>query len=81
MLGPAHPETLKAVGNLAVLLRRWRGKYDEAELLYRRVLAGGEEVLGPAHPETLRTVGNLAVLVAQQGKFDEAERQGKYDEE
>ena len=50
-----------------------QGKYDEAEPLYRRSLAGKEEALGPAHPDTLNTVGNLAILFAQQGKYDEAE--------
>ena len=40
-----------------------QGKYDEAEPLYRRALAGYEEALGPAHPETLGTVNNLALLL------------------
>ena len=50
-----------------------QGKYDEAEPLYRRALAGKEEALGPAHPDTLITVNNLANLLSEQGKYDEAE--------
>ena len=46
--GDAHA----SVGNLAMLLIK-QGKYDEAEPLYRRSLAGYEEAYGPAHPETL----------------------------
>ena len=44
-----------------------QGKYDEAEPLYRRALAGKEEALGPAHPSTLGTVGNLAILLDAKG--------------
>ena len=68
----ASARTLGTVGNLAILLGE-QGKYDEAEPMYRRALAGEEEALGPAHPSTLATVGNLAILFAQQGKLDEAE--------
>ena len=71
-LGPAHPDTLTLVNNLAVLLKSL-GKYDEAEPLYWRALAGKEEALGPAHPSTLTSVGNLARLLGSQGRYDEAE--------
>ena len=69
--GPADPRTLATLGSLAILFADQR-KYDEAEPMYRRALAG-EEALGPAHPQTLNTVGNLANLLRMQGKYDEAE--------
>ena len=65
-LGPAHPDTLATVNNLANLLSD-QGKLDEAEPLYRRALAGKEEALGPAHPSTLNSVGNLAILLNKKG--------------
>ena len=66
-LGPAHPETLRTVDNLAILFAQ-QGKHDEAEPLFRRAIAGYEEALGPAHPNTLRTVNNLALLLDAKGE-------------
>ena len=42
-----------SVNNLANLLLNM-GKYEEAEPLYRRALAGLEAALGAEHPDTLR---------------------------
>jgi tetratricopeptide (TPR) repeat protein len=50
-----------------------KGKYDEAELLYRRALAIREKVLGPDHPDVAASLNNLATLLDKQGKYDEAE--------
>ena len=49
------------------------GKYEEAEPLYRRALAGREAALGAEHPDTLMSVNNLAVLLKDMGKYEEAE--------
>ena len=41
-LGPAHPSTLTAAGNLAQLLYD-QAKWDEAEPLFLRALSGEED--------------------------------------
>ncbi len=71
-LGPDHPDTLKAVNNLAMSLARL-GRAAEAEALYRRALQGRERVLGPDDPFTLVTLNNLAELIRGAGRVDEAE--------
>ncbi|KAG1657908.1 hypothetical protein FOA52_005829 [Chlamydomonas sp. UWO 241] len=70
--GAGHPDTLSSVATLAELLHD-QGKFDEAEPLFRRALAGRDEALGPTHPSTLNSVTYLANLLADQDKLDEAE--------
>lgn len=53
-LGAAHPNTLRSMNNLAVLLKRVRNKYDEAEGLYREAHKGRKKALGVQNPDTLR---------------------------
>jgi tetratricopeptide (TPR) repeat protein len=57
---------------LGVVLQ-YLGKYDEAETMNRRALAGYEIALGPEHPSTLTSVNNLSIAFRYQGKYDEAE--------
>ena len=61
--------------NLQVLITvlSRQGKYNEAEGMSRRALAGSEKVLGMDHPDTLTSVSNLAMVPQDQGKYDEAE--------
>lgn len=40
-----------------------QGKYEEAELLYKRSLAIHERVYGPDHPEVVTTLSNWAGLL------------------
>ncbi|KZP22297.1 hypothetical protein FIBSPDRAFT_824649 [Athelia psychrophila] len=47
-------------------------KFNEAESLYARALAGKETQLGADHPSTLTTVNDLAVLYERKGQFNEA---------
>ncbi len=49
------------------------GRYDEAELLYKRSLKIKEKSLGPDHPSVAATLNNLALLYESTGRFDEAE--------
>ena len=53
---------------------RDQGRYNEAEKLYERALAGREEKLEPKHLDTLRTVMNLAIVYCNQGRYNEAEK-------
>jgi tetratricopeptide (TPR) repeat protein len=50
-----------------------RGRYGEAEPLYRRSLAISEKVLGSEHPDVAGTLNLLAVLYRSQGRYVEAE--------
>jgi tetratricopeptide (TPR) repeat protein len=50
-----------------------QGRYDEAEPLYKRVLATMEKALGPDHPDTASGLNNLAAIYEAQGKYAEAE--------
>ncbi|MBL8252033.1 MAG: tetratricopeptide repeat protein, partial [Candidatus Competibacter sp.] len=70
--GPAHPNTLTSVNNLALLYQA-QGRYGEAEPLHQRALAGFEKGLGPMHPDVLLSVNNLAALYRAQGRYGEAE--------
>ncbi|CAZ86084.1 unnamed protein product [Tuber melanosporum] len=68
-----------------------RGRYEEAENIFRRVLEGREKVLGSDHLDTLTSAHNLALVLGQLGRHNEAEKLnralvwildalGKYDE-
>jgi tetratricopeptide (TPR) repeat protein len=50
-----------------------RGKYDEAEPLYRRAVAVYEEVLGPRHAYVADSYNDLAFNLKRQGRVLEAE--------
>jgi tetratricopeptide (TPR) repeat protein len=71
-LGDKHPETLKSMEKLAMLLNV-QGKLREAEPLYRDVLRCRRETLGNSHPLTLGTMNNLGVLLKGEGVLGEAE--------
>jgi tetratricopeptide (TPR) repeat protein len=51
---------------------QYRGKYEEAEEMNRRALAGSEKVLRVDHPDTLTSVYNLAYLLDTKGDFQQA---------
>jgi hypothetical protein len=51
VLGIDHPNTLLSVNNLSFVFG-CQGKYEEAEVMHRRALAGRETVLGVDHPDT-----------------------------
>lgn len=70
--GPDHPDTLGTVQNLANIYRD-KGRYDDAEELYKRALAGREEQLGPDHPDTLRTVNNFTIFLRDRGRVDDTD--------
>jgi tetratricopeptide (TPR) repeat protein len=51
-----------------------QGRFDEAEKMYQRALAGFEKAWGPKHTSTLTTVHNLGALYVDLGRLDEAEK-------
>ena len=68
--------TLASVSRLASVLRS-RGKYEEAEKMYLRMLKGCEKALGKAHLDTLMIVNNLALVLQNQGKRKETEQMNR----
>jgi tetratricopeptide (TPR) repeat protein len=50
-----------------------RGRYTEAEPLYRRALTIREKLLGPDHPDSAASLNRLAALCRHQGRYTEAE--------
>src|SRR5437763_280143 len=50
-----------------------RGRYSDAEVLYKQVLSSEEKQLGPEHVNTLITKDNLAQVYNSQGCYSDAE--------
>ena len=67
MLGEEHPDTLTAMGNLAVSLRAL-GEKQAARALLEKVVEGSQRVLGAEHPDTLMAMDNLAVSLQALGE-------------
>eukprot|EP00614_Pseudopedinella_elastica_P005673 CAMPEP_0172585310 /NCGR_PEP_ID=MMETSP1068-20121228/4726_1 /TAXON_ID=35684 /ORGANISM="Pseudopedinella elastica, Strain CCMP716" /LENGTH=163 /DNA_ID=CAMNT_0013379711 /DNA_START=77 /DNA_END=568 /DNA_ORIENTATION=+ len=61
-VGEMNELTLTAMNNLAQVFAKLN-RDEESEAMFRRTLAGREEVLGKHHPDTMITVNNLALLV------------------
>jgi tetratricopeptide (TPR) repeat protein len=59
------------MNGLAYLLEE-RGRLDEAEALYRRVVDLTAQSVGRNHPESFGPLNNLAMLLMTEGKHDEA---------
>jgi tetratricopeptide (TPR) repeat protein len=70
-VGPGHPETLTARGQLARMCLT-DGRVNEAIPLFERTLAGREWVLGPDHPETLAARSDLAAAYRSAGQLEDA---------
>ncbi|KAJ7931934.1 P-loop containing nucleoside triphosphate hydrolase protein, partial [Mycena leptocephala] len=70
--GDDHPDTLRAMGNLASTYHT-SGKFHKAEELEFLVLEKRRQVLGDDHPDTLLAMGNLGWTYHQLGQFQKAE--------
>lgn len=70
--GQEHPETLRAVNNLAVFLDN-KGDHDAALSFYQRAVTGRRKQLGATNPLTLDSLYNLATFFWHRGKLEEAE--------
>jgi tetratricopeptide (TPR) repeat protein len=50
------------------------GRYQEAELLYMKLMKINQEKAGTTHPSTLNSMANLASTYRNQGRWNEAEK-------
>jgi len=50
-----------------------QGRLKDAEMMYKRALAGYEKACGPEHTSTLDTIDNLGVLYKIQSRLEDAE--------
>ena len=69
--GPEHLNTAQSLNNLAFLYSD-RGKYAEAEPLYKQSLAIREKDLGPNHPDVASVCENMAKCYRGLGREKEA---------
>jgi tetratricopeptide (TPR) repeat protein len=69
---PRTSQSCRGLNNLAELYGE-RGRYAEAEPLYKRALVILENALGPDHPDVATIVNNLARLYEDQHRHAEAE--------
>jgi non-specific serine/threonine protein kinase/serine/threonine-protein kinase len=76
ILGPEHPDTLKAREPMSSLFLE-RGRYREAEKFDRELIESERRVLGPDHRETLATLSNLFWTMDLLGRSQEGERLGR----
>jgi serine/threonine protein kinase len=65
-LGAEHPETLGALGTLALLLDNQQ-KFREAEDLYYEAWQGLRRMRGEEHPDTLRVLSDMVVMLVREG--------------
>jgi tetratricopeptide (TPR) repeat protein len=72
-LGKRHPDTIRAMANLAATWRQ-QGRYGDAHNYEVEVLDLRKSVLGEHHPETINAMANLASSARQQGRTTEAEK-------
>ena len=54
-----------------------RGRYGEAEQLYRGLIDDDDRLRGPDHRQTLAARYNLARMIGLQGRYREAEELGR----
>ncbi|MFJ7592325.1 tetratricopeptide repeat protein [Streptomyces sp. NPDC097617] len=71
VLGPEHPDTLTARGNLAGAYGQ-AGRIDDAITSETQNVKDLERVLGPEHPDTLTARANLAASYQRAGRVAEA---------
>jgi tetratricopeptide (TPR) repeat protein len=71
VLGEEHPDTIRAMANLAATYRD-QGRSKEAEEPQVKVLEASRRVLGEEHPDTISAMGNLAYTKRDLGQNDVA---------
>lgn len=73
VLGLDHPETLKAMSNLA-FLHYQQLDTAEAVALYEKVVESQSRMLGENHASTLRSMDKLASVLTDGGRVTEAKQ-------
>ena len=73
VLGLEHPDTIRAMANLATMYGSL-GKYIEAEKLEKQVLEASIKILGVEHPDTIIAMASLASINGRLGKYIQAEK-------
>lgn len=76
-LGREHPDTLLAMGDLALTIAN-AGRWDDAAKLQVETLKSCEVVFGKRHPSTLEAMGNLAAtysLMMETVKAEELQKE------
>ena len=76
VLGPEHPDTLRAREEMGLLLHQ-QGRYSDADKLDREVLEEARRVFGADDRETLRVQANLFWTVHSEGRFAESEKRAR----
>jgi tetratricopeptide (TPR) repeat protein len=72
-LGPDHPDTLLAMGNLAANLKDEK-KYAESKAMFEELLPIEKKVLGEEHYLTLSARVSLAEILSVEGDYAGAEK-------
>jgi Flp pilus assembly protein TadD len=70
-VGPEHPDTLHAMGNLAAMLAGG-GMSSGARVMYEQLVNTRREVLGERHPATIAAMEGLASVLRDCGRRREA---------
>ena len=71
ILGPDHPDTISAMGNLAITLCD-QGQLDKAASMQQDVLEKMRRIRGDEHPHTITARNNLSIMLRILGKDGEA---------
>jgi tetratricopeptide (TPR) repeat protein len=72
LFGPAHPNSLATVSELASTYQR-HGKFFLAETYAAQALVGRRRAIGSEDPDTMASAADLALAYQSQGRFAEAE--------
>jgi tetratricopeptide (TPR) repeat protein len=70
--GPAHPETLATVENLAIEYCNWN-RYQESRVMYIRAFEGYKNIFGLENKSTSRAISALGNLYCKIGEHKNAE--------
>ena len=73
ILGSDHPYSIEFQDSLAEIYDR-SGRHDDAEALYKRLLAMKEEELGPDHPYLIDWLNQVATFYGTRGRYKEAQQ-------
>jgi tetratricopeptide (TPR) repeat protein len=73
VLGPEHPQTLRAMTMLAVTMAK-QGRYSDADQLQNQVIEIKTRVLGPTHTSTLQSMEMEALGLSREGRYADSEK-------